>query len=109
MRTFNLRYGEVDWTRGACHGVERDTFFDATLESVAQRICAGCEIRLECGHYAIMAREEFGVWGGLTEAQRRNMTSKRVRVRCPGCGSTAVNKTQLHVEICESCGLSYPV
>lgn len=109
MRTPDPRYNEIDWTLGACRGVERNVFFDPECENEAQQICNGCVIELECRHYALMANEEFGVWGGLTAAQRRNMKSKRVRVRCPGCGSTEVDKSQHRVEICASCGLSYPV
>lgn len=36
----------------------------------AKRICAPCQVRLECADYAIRAREPYGVWGGLSEDDR---------------------------------------
>lgn len=36
----------------------------------AKRICAGCDVRMECADYAVRAREPYGVWGGLSEDER---------------------------------------
>jgi WhiB family redox-sensing transcriptional regulator len=40
-------------------------------ESVAIAICASCPVRGECLEYALRTNESLGVWGGLTEDQRR--------------------------------------
>lgn len=37
----------------------------------ARRICAGCPVRQECLDYALRNHEHFGMWGGLTERERR--------------------------------------
>lgn len=70
-----------DWRgRAACRGVELSLFFGAHRESVAarmrrvasaKRICAVCPVRRPCLEFAQAHREEFGIWGGLTETERR--------------------------------------
>ena len=40
-------------------------------ESAAKAICAGCVVRRECLDEAVAASERFGVWGGMTERERR--------------------------------------
>ena len=42
-------------------------------ESAAKRICAECPVRRECFDYAMRVHEPFGIWGGLTEAERRQL------------------------------------
>lgn len=42
-----------------------------TREENAKRICIGCEVRDECLDYALATREAYGIWGGLTEIERR--------------------------------------
>lgn len=37
----------------------------------AKRICDGCPVRDECLAYALARREKFGIWGGLSERERR--------------------------------------
>jgi WhiB family transcriptional regulator, redox-sensing transcriptional regulator len=57
----------------ACRDKDPDMFFPAAKEAsdVAVAICMTCPVRAECLDYALEARERFGVWGGLTEKQRR--------------------------------------
>ena len=40
-------------------------------EDEAKRICAGCNVRTECLEYALEMREPYGIWGGLTELERK--------------------------------------
>jgi WhiB family transcriptional regulator, redox-sensing transcriptional regulator len=40
-------------------------------ETQAKRICASCVVRNECLDYALTTREPYGIWGGLTELERR--------------------------------------
>mgnify|MGYP003378111403 CR=1 FL=1 len=48
-----------------------DAWFSLALEDDAVAACLGCAVRTECGEYAVAADERYGVWGGLTEADRR--------------------------------------
>ena len=43
----------------------------------AKRICVECEVRVECLEYALQKDERFGIWGGLSERERRRL-KKRV-------------------------------
>ena len=39
-------------------------------EERAKRVCASCPAQDECGLFALNAREQFGVWGGISETER---------------------------------------
>lgn len=64
---------------GACKGIAPHVFFPTTGQSPAeaQRVCARCEVREECLEYALTESEIYGVWGGLSERQRRKLTKDR--------------------------------
>lgn len=72
------------WLDAACRGLttaERDDiFFPSRGADVgrAKTICGGCPVRAECLDYALTHSERFGVWGGLSERERR-----RIRRRVP--------------------------
>ena len=69
------------WQRQAlCGGVDTALFFPVDeeclperqhRERVAKAICAACPVRQPCAVYALVHRELHGVWGGLSEADRR--------------------------------------
>ena len=44
----------------------------ARRESAAKQVCAQCRALDECRAYALRVREPLGVWGGLTETERRS-------------------------------------
>jgi WhiB family transcriptional regulator, redox-sensing transcriptional regulator len=62
----------------ACNGMDVDIFFparkggDKEKLANAREICGWCPVRKECLDYAI-ASDSSGVWGGLTEEERRNL------------------------------------
>ncbi len=58
-----------------CAETDPEAFFPEAGGSPrrARRICMGCEVRAECLEYALRNNEQFGVWGGTSEAQRRRM------------------------------------
>ena len=60
---------------GACRGQDPDIFFGQTSNDTdeAVAICNRCAVKMECLEYSLEARERFGVWGGVTEKQRRNL------------------------------------
>ncbi len=39
--------------------------------AMAKRICIGCPVRQDCLDYALASNQRFGIWGGLTEEERR--------------------------------------
>jgi WhiB family redox-sensing transcriptional regulator len=42
-------------------------------EVAAKRVCAVCPVQRECLDYALRVREPFGIWGGLSEPERRRL------------------------------------
>jgi WhiB family redox-sensing transcriptional regulator len=69
-----------DWQLdAACRGVDSMMFFHPERErgpakderdSRAKAICAGCPVIQACRDHALMVQEPYGVWGGLTVAER---------------------------------------
>ena len=41
-------------------------------EEAAKRVCEECEVRTECLEYALATKEPYGIWGGLTEIERKS-------------------------------------
>lgn len=71
-----------DWTLLAdCQYTDPEAFFPEKGGSVreAKRICRGCPVRAECLEYALERGEKFGIWGGLSERERRAMASRKLR------------------------------
>lgn len=65
---------DMDWTeRARCRGVDPDQFFlrGAAQSRGALKLCGRCPVKEECLSYALEHDVDFGVWGGLTERQRR--------------------------------------
>jgi WhiB family transcriptional regulator, redox-sensing transcriptional regulator len=48
-------------------------------EEAAKRVCARCPVMLECREHALLQPEPYGVWGGLTAAERRVVLARRRR------------------------------
>ncbi len=70
-----------DWLlRANCMGVDPELFFPERGASTreAKEVCRGCVVRDECLDYAISRNEKFGIWGGLSERERRKV--RRVRL-----------------------------
>ena len=65
--------------RANCLGVDPDLFFPERGASTreAKAVCRGCEVRLECLEYALEHGEKFGIWGGLSERERRRVRRQR--------------------------------
>jgi WhiB family redox-sensing transcriptional regulator len=60
---------------GLCAQTDPEAFFPEKGASAreAKRICSRCEVRLECLDDAIRSDERFGIWGGLSERERRTL------------------------------------
>ncbi len=81
---------ERSWQRLAnCLGVDPDLFFPERGVSTreAKEVCRGCVVRSDCLDYALANGEKFGIWGGLSERERR--TVRRARAAGSGRGGAA--------------------
>ncbi len=70
------------WQQAAsCRGIDPAIFHPETDEDAdeAKAICAMCPVREACLEYALVVREKLGVWGGLTERERRRVLRRRRR------------------------------
>ncbi len=75
-------FGEVmEWQeRALCAQTDPEAFFPEKGGSTreAKRICSGCEVRAECLEYALENDERFGIWGGMSERERRKQRRRAV-------------------------------
>jgi WhiB family transcriptional regulator, redox-sensing transcriptional regulator len=72
----------ADWRAdAACREVDVEAFFavDEASQQEALAICETCPVRLECLEHAIAAREQYGVWGGMREQERKRLVRARRR------------------------------
>jgi len=65
-----------------CLGVDPDLFFPERGASTreAKEVCRGCEVRHDCLEFALQNGEKFGIWGGLSERERRRIRRQRAQV-----------------------------
>ncbi|HSP39112.1 MAG TPA: WhiB family transcriptional regulator [Frankiaceae bacterium] len=72
----------ADWTaRAACRDADPDDLFvRGAAQNRAKTRCFGCIVRTECLADALDNRVEFGVWGGMTERERRALLYRRPEV-----------------------------
>ncbi|WP_051681753.1 WhiB family transcriptional regulator [Cellulomonas sp. HZM] len=72
------------WTAVAACGsddVSPDALFvEGPAQREARSVCMGCQVRLECLADALDNRMNFGVWGGMTERERRQLLRRRPEV-----------------------------
>lgn len=67
---------ELGWPeRALCAETDPEAFFPEKGGSTreAKRVCLSCEVRTECLEYALAHDERFGIWGGLSERERRRL------------------------------------
>ena len=71
----------LTWRQQArCRGADPTTFYPVSDEDEAfeaKAICSSCPVREPCLEYALTVREKHGVWGGLTERERRRLVRQR--------------------------------
>ncbi len=76
-----LAVDELSWQDYAnCRGADADLFFPERGASTrrAKAICRACDVRVECLEFAIANGEKFGIWGGLSERERRRIRRERL-------------------------------
>jgi WhiB family redox-sensing transcriptional regulator len=67
---------ELSWQeRALCAQTDPEAFFPEKGGSTreAKRVCMSCDVRQECLEYALAHDERFGIWGGLSERERRRL------------------------------------
>jgi WhiB family redox-sensing transcriptional regulator len=72
---------ESGWQeRALCSQTDPEAFFPEKGGSTrdAKKVCLVCEVRQDCLEYALSNDERFGIWGGLSERERRRMKKAAV-------------------------------
>ena len=60
--------------QAACAGADPDSLFvRGSAQRQVRQMCLGCPVRIECLADALSSSTMFGVWGGLTERERRSL------------------------------------
>ena len=76
--------GSSEWQAMAnCLGVDPDLFFPERGASTreAKEVCRGCVVQNSCLEYALDNGEKFGIWGGMSERERRRIRRQRALAR----------------------------
>jgi len=81
LEIFGIGPGEdagaiLSWQDAAlCAQTDPEAFFPEKGGSTreAKKVCRSCEVRAECLEYALENDERFGIWGGLSERERRRL------------------------------------
>ena len=74
--------GDQTWvSKALCRGTDPDALFvRGARQRQAAVICRRCPVMTECGAEALNNKVEFGVWGGMTERQRRSLLKQHPEV-----------------------------
>src|SRR5436305_8397651 len=81
-----------EWqARAACKDCDPELFFPlgttgAAVPDIewAKTICGACPVQSECLDFALKTRQEFGIWGGTTEDERRLLAPQTRQADVPG-------------------------
>jgi len=86
------RGAEPEWRRhAACRFMPAEMFFPVGTSGVAvedlaaaKAVCGQCEVKVACLDFAVETRQEFGIWGGTDEDERRTLVRRARQGRLPG-------------------------
>ncbi|MBE0009025.1 MULTISPECIES: WhiB family transcriptional regulator [unclassified Arthrobacter] len=73
--------GELGWQADSlCAQTDPEAFFPEKGGSTrdAKKVCGACNVRSQCLEYALANDERFGIWGGLSERERRRLRKRAV-------------------------------
>lgn len=77
----STKFHHQSWVETArCRGAEDDLFPEGKQQKRAAAICMGCPVRQDCLIEALDNRLEWGIWGGLTERERRALLRQHPEV-----------------------------
>ena len=71
---------KLAWKKKAnCLGIDPDLFYPerGVSSANAKKVCHGCIVQSQCLEYALCNGEKFGIWGGLSERERRILRRER--------------------------------
>ncbi len=95
MDLWAAKYGQREgWQdRANCMGVDPDLFFPERGASTreAKGVCQGCEVREDCLEYALANSEKFGIWGGMSERERRRLRRARTAAAASAASSGVIS------------------
>ena len=85
-----------DWQQSAaCRGMNAVDFYSPhsekrkarrEREARARQVCTSCPVLETCAEFALRVREPYGVWGGLSEGERRELTGKSCHAAAGSAG-----------------------
>lgn len=84
---------DTSWQESSnCLGVDPDLFFPERGASTkeAKEVCRGCVVREDCLEFALANGEKFGIWGGMSERERRRIRRQRALARQAEAGEIEV-------------------
>lgn len=73
--------GELAWqTEALCAQTDPEAFFPEKGGSTrdAKKVCSSCTVRADCLEYALKNDERFGIWGGMSERERRRLRKRAI-------------------------------
>lgn len=73
-------YTRPDWHADAnCRGLDPELFFPAQGEATRhiKAVCRECDVQVECATFALNTGQHHGIWGGLSEKERRQIRRRR--------------------------------
>lgn len=97
QRTHARDQAEAWHSEAVCRRDEAGLFFAPSKEptaarlareQAAKRVCARCPVLIECREHALVQPEPYGVWGGLTAAERRVVLARRRRLDAGAPGAS---------------------
>jgi WhiB family redox-sensing transcriptional regulator len=91
---------DESWREAAlCAQTDPEAFYPEKGGSTreAKRICQGCEVRVECLARALRDHERFGIWGGMSERERRKL-GRVIREDALDVAAEAVARDEADVE-----------
>lgn len=79
-----------DWREhAACNGMDTDLWFPVSETPktqqqlrqirIAKNTCKACPVRMDCLLYALTTSQRHGIWGGMTESERRRPRARAIR------------------------------
>ncbi len=75
-----ITYDPDEWRQdAACRDLDTSIFFPETDDEAAAAlaVCAACPVREACLEFALVTRQDDGVWGGMTETDRKRLRRRR--------------------------------
>ena len=92
MHASNEAAPDKSWQNYAnCLGVDPDLFFPERGASTreAKEVCRGCVVSEDCLEYALSNSEKFGIWGGMSERERRRIRRQRALSRAAAAAAAS--------------------